>query len=126
MVWIDTDTVCLQIECVLAKLQILQLIFVQIWPPPDLGVNNMGESLPGLHLQSAIESPRNGDTFGRLGPAGGDCRYQGVQLVPLLLQLFHEALDCALRERLGLASLQYYTSVQLLPKLRVVQNMKLK
>ena len=61
-----------------------------------------------------------------MGAVGGDGGDEAVQLVPLLLQLFHEALDCALRERLGLASLQYYTSVQLLPKLRVVQNMKLK
>ena len=40
-----------------------------------------------------------------MGAVGGDGGDEAVQLVPLLLQLLHEALDRALRERLGLATL---------------------
>lgn len=40
-----------------------------------------------------------------MGPVGGDGRDEGVKLVFFLLQLFHQALDGSLGERLALATL---------------------
>lgn len=40
-----------------------------------------------------------------MGPVGGDGRDEGVELVFFLLQLFHQALDGSLGERLALAAL---------------------
>ena len=59
-----------------------------------------------LYLEASVQSALDGDAFGGVGAVGGDGRDEAVQLVPLLLQLLHEALDRALGERLGLTALQ--------------------
>ena len=51
MVRVDADTVRLQIKCILTVLYILQLVLVEVGPPPDPGVDYMWESLPCGHLQ---------------------------------------------------------------------------
>ena len=59
----------------------------------------------GTHLEAPIEGALDGDALGGVSAVGGDGGDEAVQLVPLLLQLLHQALDRALRERLGLATL---------------------
>ena len=51
VVRVDADTVRLQIKCILTVLYILQLVLVEVGPPPDPGVDYMWESLPCGHLQ---------------------------------------------------------------------------
>ncbi len=57
------------------------------------------------YLQPSIKRPLNGHTLAGMGSIGGDRRDEGVELVFLLLQLFHQALDGPLGERLALATL---------------------
>ena len=80
MVGIDTNTVSLQVKCVLTILDILQFVLVKVRPPPYSGVNNVRESLPGGHLESPVQGAGDGDTLGWLSPTSGDGGYQGVQL----------------------------------------------
>ena len=51
VVRVDADAVRLQIKCILTVLYILQLVLVEVGPPPDSGVDYMWESLPCRHLQ---------------------------------------------------------------------------
>lgn len=34
VIWVNADTVTLEVECILAVLHVFQLVFVQIGPPP--------------------------------------------------------------------------------------------
>ena len=47
----------LEVESKLAVLDIFQLILVQVWPPPDASIDDMGEALPGGHLHYQRVSP---------------------------------------------------------------------
>ena len=51
-----------------------------------------------LHLEATVESPLYGDALRRVGPVRRDCRDEGVQLIPLFLQLLYQRLDCPLAE----------------------------
>ena len=75
------------------------------WWPPALSTGLTRSSLPGLYLEPAVQSSRDGHTLGRLGPAGGDGSDQGIKFISLLLQLLHQRLYCPLWERLALSSL---------------------
>ncbi len=50
VVWIHAYEVLLEVKGVLAELAMLQLVLVQIWPPPNSRVNNMRKSLPACNL----------------------------------------------------------------------------
>ena len=121
MVGIDADAVSLQVKCVLTVLDILQFIFVQVWPAPDASINyvwkpfscgNLREYIkhrhsqePSSDLKSAIQSPGDSDTLGVLRPACGDGCDQTVQLVSLLFQFLYQGLYCSLAECLALSPL---------------------
>ena len=104
MIGIDADAVSLQVKCVLTVLDILQFIFVKVWPAPDASINNMRKTFSRCnlitklnkdltqgpdHLKSAIECAGDSDTLGVLGPACGDGCDQTVQLVSLLFQFLY-------------------------------------
>jgi len=105
VVRVDADAVRLQIKCILTVLYILQLVLVEVGPPPDPGVDYMRESLPCGHLQPPIQRPGDGDALGGLSSARGDGGYQTVQLISLLLQLLDEGLYCSLAECFALSAL---------------------
>ena len=48
------------------------------------------------HLEAAVESPLYGDALRRVGPVRRDGRDESVQLIPLLLQLLYQRLNCPL------------------------------
>lgn len=50
VVRIDTDLVALEVKGVLAELGVFQLILVQVWPPPESGIDDMRKALPSSHL----------------------------------------------------------------------------
>ena len=55
MVGVDADRVGLEVEGVLAVLDLLQLVLVQVRPPPDARVDHVREPLPTRHLYSNKE-----------------------------------------------------------------------
>ena len=50
MVRVDADGVRLEVEGVLAVLDLLQLVLVQVGPPPDAGVDHVREPFPARNL----------------------------------------------------------------------------
>lgn len=59
----------------------------------------------GTDLQPPVQRPLDGHTLAGMDAVGGDGGDEGVQLVLLLLQLLHQALDGALGEAFVLAAL---------------------
>ena len=57
------------------------------------------------YLQPSVQRPLNSHTLAGMSPVGGDGRDEGVELVLLLFQLFHQALDGPFGKRLALPSL---------------------
>lgn len=57
------------------------------------------------HLQPSVQGPLNGHTLAGVGTVGRDSCDEGVELIFLLLQLLHQALDGAFCKRLTLAPL---------------------
>ena len=56
--YLDTIAVAyLEVKSKLAVLDIFQLILVQVRPPPNPGIDDMGEALPGGHLHCQRVSP---------------------------------------------------------------------
>ena len=51
VVGIHADGVGFQVESVLAILDLLQLVLVKVWPPPDTGIDHMGKPLPTCNLK---------------------------------------------------------------------------
>ncbi len=51
MVRVDTHTVTLEVECVLAELGMSELVLVKVWPPPYPGIDHMGEPFAPSHLE---------------------------------------------------------------------------
>lgn len=56
-------------------------------------------------LQPSIQRPLDGDTLARVDAVGGDGSDERVQLILLLLQLLHQALDRPLGKAFVLAAL---------------------
>ena len=55
---LDTIAIAyLEVKSKLAVLDIFQLILVQVRPPPNPGIDDMGEALPGGHLHCQRVSP---------------------------------------------------------------------
>ena len=50
VVGVDADRVGLEVEGVLAVLDLLQLVLVQVGPPPDAGVDHVREPFPARNL----------------------------------------------------------------------------
>lgn len=50
MVGIHTDIVIFEVEGILTKLDVLELIFVEVWPTPESSVDHMGEAFPPSNL----------------------------------------------------------------------------
>lgn len=105
VVGVDTHRVALEVERILAVLNMLQLVLVQVRPSPDARINYMWEPFPASDLQTPIKCPLDRDAFAGMRPVCGDGGDQRVQLVPLLFQLLHQRFNGALRETLGLAPL---------------------
>lgn len=57
------------------------------------------------YLQPPVQCPLDGDTLAGMGPVGGDSSDERVQLILLLLQLFHQALDGPLGKGFALTTL---------------------
>lgn len=54
MVGVDADTVTLQVECVLTVLHMLQLVLVEVRPPPDASINNVRKTFSSCDLKPTI------------------------------------------------------------------------
>ena len=50
VVRVDADGVRLEVEGVLAVLDLLQLVLVQVGPPPDAGIDHVREPFPARNL----------------------------------------------------------------------------
>lgn len=105
VVRVDAHIVVLQVEGVLAELDMLEFVLVEVWPAPQPCVDHMGEAFPACNLQPAIQRPLNGHTLAGVDAIGGDGSDERVQLVLLLLKLLDQALDGPLGEALILAAL---------------------
>lgn len=90
VVGIDAHRVALEVERVLAVLNMLQLILVQVRPSPDACINYVWESLAASDLQTPIQCSLDRDAFAGMRPVRGDGSDQRVQLVSLLLQFLHQ------------------------------------
>ena len=55
VVGVDADRVGLEVEGVLAILDLLQLVLVQVGPPPDARVDDVREPLPTRHLKINVK-----------------------------------------------------------------------
>ena len=69
------------VKAKLTEIQLFQFILVQVGPPPDLGIDDVGESLSGGHLKPAIKGLWYGHTCSGGGPIGGYGCYEGVQFI---------------------------------------------
>lgn len=105
MVGVDAHVVILQVKGVLAELDMLEFIFVEVGPAPQPCINHMRKTFPSCHLQPSIQCPLDGDTLAGMDTIGGDGSDERVQLVFLFLQLLHQALDGPLGETLVLSTL---------------------
>ncbi len=104
VVGIHANVVQLEVEGPATIVRSPQLVLVEVWPSPDLGVDDMGKAFLSCYLnrksffnvnlirkndktylKPAVKSPRDGHTFGAVAPDSRDGRDQVVQLVPLLL-----------------------------------------
>lgn len=56
MVRVDAHAVILEVEGVLAELDVLQFVLVEVRPAPQPRVNDVRETLPARHLRGAAES----------------------------------------------------------------------
>lgn len=50
MIGIHTDRITLEVKSILAEFDMLQLIFMQVWPSPYSSINNMWKPFPSCHL----------------------------------------------------------------------------
>ena len=50
VVRVDAHLVALEIKGILAELGMFQFILVQIWPPPESGIDDMWEPFPSSYL----------------------------------------------------------------------------
>lgn len=105
MVGIDTHIVILQVEGVLAELDMFEFIFVEIRPAPQPCINHMRETFPPCHLQSSVQCSLNGDALAWMDTICGDGSDERVQLILLLLQLLHKAFNGSLGKALILSTL---------------------
>lgn len=105
MIRVDAHIVTLEVKGKLAVFDMLQFILMQVRPPPQTGINHVREPFTSSHLQTSIKCPLNGHTLAGMSPVGSDCCDEGVELVFLLFQLFHQALNGSLGKRLALTSL---------------------
>ena len=55
VVGVDADRVGLEVEGVLAILDLLQLVLVQVGPPPYARVDHVREPLPARHLENNVK-----------------------------------------------------------------------
>lgn len=62
VVRIDTHTVALEVKGKLAVFDMLQFILVQVWPPPQPGIDYMGEPFASSHLKTTIKGKGFGKT----------------------------------------------------------------
>ena len=85
VVGVDADRVALEVEGELAELDVLELVLVQVGPPPDACVDDVRETLPSGHLQTAVERALDGDALAGVRPAGRDRGDEAVQFIPLFL-----------------------------------------
>lgn len=82
---IHTYGVTLQIESELTVFYMFQFILMQVRPSPNASINYMRETLASCHLQSAIESSLDGDTFARMCSISSYCSDQTIQFVAFFL-----------------------------------------
>lgn len=72
MVGVDTHFVLLQVEGELAGLHGLQLVVaVQVGPPPQAAVEDVGQPLPVGHLEASIQGPEQRVQPGQRGASRG-------------------------------------------------------
>lgn len=58
MVGVDTHFILLQVEGVLAGVDGFQLVVaVEVWPPPQAAVKDVGQTFTVGHLQTPIQGP---------------------------------------------------------------------
>lgn len=105
MIRIDTDRVTLEVKGKLTELYMFQFVLVQVRPAPDPRIDDVRESLPASHLQSAIECTLDGDALGVMRSVGRDCGDERIQFIPLFFQLLYQGLDGSFGEPFGLSAL---------------------
>jgi len=77
---------------------------LKVGPPPHPTIDNMRKSFSMGHLESAVETPGDGDTLG--GTAWvGERRLQRLDGALCLLQLLHQGVHCLLSPLLLLVAL---------------------
>lgn len=54
MVRVHANRVAFEIERELTVLDVLQFVFVEIWPAPYAGINHMGKTFASCHLRMKI------------------------------------------------------------------------
>lgn len=56
VIGVDAHRVGLEVESVLAVLDMLELVLMKIWPSPDSSVDDVGEAFPpgNLHLKKNV------------------------------------------------------------------------
>ncbi len=58
VIGVDTHIVTLKVKGKLAVLDVLQFILMQVWPPPQAGINHMREPFTSSHLGTTITTPQ--------------------------------------------------------------------
>lgn len=105
VVRVDAHGVTLEVEGKLAVLDMLQLILVQVRPPPDSCVDHVREPLAPRHLQAAVQSALDGDALAGVGAVGGDGGDERVQFITFFLEFFDETFNGTLGKSLWFSSL---------------------
>ncbi len=52
MIGVDTHAVTLEVKRILAELGVTELIFMQVWPSPYSGVDDVGKTLSSRNLNN--------------------------------------------------------------------------
>lgn len=105
VIGVDAHVVVLEIEGVLAELDMFELVFVEVWPAPQPSVYDMRKAFSSCHLQPAVQCPLDCHTLAGVDSVSGDGCYERVQLIFLLLQLLYQAFNGTLSKTLILPAL---------------------
>lgn len=85
VVRVDAHGVTLEVEGVLAELDVFQLVLVEVWPAPDTGVDDVREALATCDLKSSVQGSLDGYALAGVCSVGGNSRDQAVQLIAFFL-----------------------------------------
>jgi hypothetical protein len=90
VIGVNANRVALQIKRKLAKFDVLEFIFMQVWPAPYARINNMRESLASGYLEASIKGAGNCHALARVLPICCDGCDQAIKLIALFLKINKE------------------------------------